>query len=119
MVSFISLSVFLIPYLFLLSSLIKVKEIFSVGAAVAAISIVFLWIIVVVFHRIGNTRKWIALGISFLLAIPFLFIINIMLSKMTAEPVLDIWDMLSVFILFILAFASFICGYAKKKGLMK
>ncbi len=61
----------------------------------------------------------IASGISFLLAIPFLFIINIMLSKMTAEPVLDIWDMLSVFILFILAFASFICGYAKKKGLMK
>ena len=118
-VSFISLSVFLIPYLFLLSSLIKVKEIFSVGAAVAAISIVFLWIIVVVFHRIGNTRKWIASGISFLLAIPFLFIINIMLSKMTAEPVLDIWDMLSVFILLILAFASFICGYAKKKGLIK
>lgn len=32
----------------------------------------------------------IASGISFLLAIPFLFITNIMLSKMTAEPVLII-----------------------------
>lgn len=119
MVSFISFSVFIIPYLFLLSSLIKVKEIFSVGVAAAIASVIFLWIIAVVFNRIGKTRKLIALGIVFLLAIPFMFIINIMLSKMIAEPILDIWDMLSVFILLILAFASFICDYAKKKGVMK
>ena len=118
-VSLISLSVFIIPYLFLLSSLIKAKEIFSVGVVIAIACIVFLWIIVGVFNRIGKTRKLIALGIIYLLAIPFMFIINIMLSKMIAEPILDIWDMLSVFILLILAFASFICDYAKKKGVMK
>lgn len=109
-VSLISLSVFIIPYLFLLSKLIKVKEV---------VSIVFLWIIAAVFHRIGKTRKLIALGVMFLLTIPFMFIINVMLSKMIAEPIFDIWDMLSVFILLILAFVSFICDYAKKKGLMK
>lgn len=119
MVSLISFSVFIIPYLFLLSSLIKVKEIFSVGVVVAIASIIFLWIIAAVFNRIGKTRKLIALGIVFLLSIPFMFIINIMLSKMIAEPILDIWDMLSIFILLILAFVSFICDYAKKKGLMK
>ncbi len=111
--SLISLSVFVIPYLFLLSRLIEVKEVLSVGAAIAVASIIFLWIIVAVFHRIGKTRKLSAFGIIFLLAIPFLFIINGILSKMIAEPVLDIWDMLSIFILLILAFISFICGYGK------
>ena len=118
-VSLISLSVFIVPYLFLLSNLVKVEEVFSVGAEMAVDSIVFLWIIVAVFRRIGETRKLVALGISFLLAIPFMFVINVMVSKITAEPILDVWDMLTVFILLISAFVSFICDYAKKKGLMK
>ncbi|MCI8772300.1 MAG: helix-turn-helix transcriptional regulator [Lachnospiraceae bacterium] len=118
-VSLISLSVFIVPYLFLLSNLVKVEEVFSVGAEMAVASIVFLWIIVAVFRRIGETRKLVALGISFLLAILFMFVINVMVSKITAEPILDVWDMLTVFILLISAFVSFICDYAKKKGLMK
>lgn len=118
-VSLISLSVFIVPYLFLLSSLIKTKEVFSIGSFMAVASIVFLWIIVAVFNRIGKTRKLIALGISFLLAIPFMFIINVMLSKMIAAPILDIWDMLSILILLILALVFFVCDYTKKKGMMK
>ena len=85
----------------------------------AVISIIFLWIIVAIFSRIGETSKLVILGITFLLAIPFMFIVNIMLSKMIAEPIFDVWDMLSIFILLILAFISFLCDYAKKKGLIK
>ncbi len=118
-VSLISLSVFIIPYLFLLGNLVKVKEVFSVGAVVAVISIVFLWIIAATFNYIGKTRKLIALGTTFLLTIPFVIIVNVVLSKMIEEPIFDIWDMLSIFILLIFAFVSFICDYAKKKGLMK
>lgn len=68
---------------------------------------------------LGKSGKLIALGIDFLLAIPFVVILNVILSRMIVEPVLDIWDMLSIFILLILALISFICGYAKKRGLMK
>ncbi len=118
-VSFISLSVFVIPYLFLLSRLIKVKEVFSIGAVMAAVSIVFLWIIAAVYHRIGKTRKLTAMGIIFLLFIPFIFVINGLLSKMIAEPVMDVWDMLTVSILLILAFTAFICDYAKNNGFIK
>lgn len=118
-ISLISLSVFIVPYLFLLSSLIKVKEVFSIGTVMAVVSIVFLWIITAVFSHIEKTRKLVALGITFLLAIPFVFTVNIILSRMIAEPILDIWDILSVFILLILAFVSFICDYVKKKSLMK
>lgn len=119
MVSLISLSIFIVPYLFLLSSLINVKEVFSIGAFMALASIIFLWIIAAVVNHLGKTRKLIALAIIFLLIIPFNFIINFMLSKMIAEPVFDIWDMLSVFILLILAFVSFICDYARKKEWIK
>lgn len=113
--SLISLSIFIVPYLFLLGNLIKTKEVFSVGAVIAVPSIIFLWIIIAIFNYIGKTRKLLALGIIFLLAIPFMFIINIILYKMIAEPVFDIWDILSIFILSILAFISFICGYARKR----
>lgn len=118
-VSLISLSVFIVPYLFLLSSLIKTKEVFSIGTVMAVTSIIFLWIIVAVFNRIGKEKKLVALGITFLLAIPLVIIVNVILSKMIGQPIFDVWDMLSVFIFLILAFVSFICDYAKKKGLMK
>lgn len=118
-VSLVSLSVFTIPYLFLLSRLIRVHEVFSIGAVIAVISIIFMWIIAAVLFRLGTAKKFIGSGIAFLLAIPFTFIINIILSKIIGEPVIDVWDMLTAFILLILAFVSFICDYAKKKGFIK
>ena len=39
--------------------------------------------------------------------------------KMIAEPIFDVWDMLAIFVLLILALVSFIIDYAQKKGLMK
>ncbi|HCT92705.1 MAG TPA: DNA-binding protein [Lachnospiraceae bacterium] len=114
-VSLMSLSIFVVPYLFLLSNLIKVTEVFSIGTVMAVVSVVFLWIIVAVFSRVGKTGKLANLGISFLLAVPFLLIVNILLSRMIAEPVFDRWDALSVLILLILALVSFICDYARKK----
>ena len=112
-VSCMSFSIFIVPYLFLLSSLIKVKEVFSIGVAIAVTSIVFLWVIIATFNRIGKEKKFVALGITFLSAIPFMIIINMILSKIIGEPVLDVWDLLSIFMLLILAFISFICNYAK------
>lgn len=113
--SLLSFSVFTVPYLFLLSSIIKVKEVFSVGTAIALVTIIFLWIVAAVFKRIGKERKLAALGITLLLAIPFTVIVNAMLSNMIGEPVFDVWDMLSVLLLLILAFGCLICDYARKR----
>ena len=60
-----------------------------------------------------------ATGITLLLAIPFTILINSTLSKMIGEPVIDIWDILSAFILFILAVAFIIGDYARKKGYVR
>lgn len=114
--SLISLSIFIIPYLFLLSSFIKTKEVFSIGGVMAVVSIIFLWIIAAVWKGIGRKGKLAALGVIFLSAIPFMFVINFILSKMIGEPVFDVWDMLTVFLLLLSAVVSFLCDYVKKKG---
>lgn len=113
-ISLISLSVFTVPYLYLLSIIIKVGNIFLIGAPVSAASVIFLWLIFAVFSIMGKARKPVALGITFLSAIPFIFIINIILSEMIDEPHLDIWDIISFSALFISALISFICYYIKK-----
>lgn len=114
------LSVFILPYLYLLSRLLGVKEVFSIGAVMAAISIPFVWILFAVFrYAAKKRRKAAALGISFLLAVPFMLAVNLILSKMLAEPVLDIWDGLSVLVLLLLAFQSFLYDYVKQKGLLQ
>ena len=112
-----SLSVFLIPYLFLLSRLVEVKQVFSVGVRIGAVSVLFLWVMVIIFGRVR--RKPAALGIAFLTAVPFVLGVNIVLSKMIGEPIFDVWDLLAVSVLLLLSAVSFLCYYAGKKGLIK
>lgn len=114
-VSFISLSVFTIPYLYLLSLLVKVHTVFSIGTAMAVPALLFLWLVSAIFVRMGKTRQFMALGISLLAAVPLVFIINLILSKMIAEPILDVWDGLTVFLLLALSFASFAEDYRRRK----
>ena len=102
-----SLSIFIIPYLFLLSRLTETKEVFSIGTAASVIFLLFLWSAVAVFQRMGTERKGIAFGITFLSAILCLLITNGMLSKMIAEPFLDQWDVLVIFFLLAAALFSF------------
>lgn len=115
-VSLLSFSVFVIPFLYLLSRLLEVKQVFSIGVVLSLISIIFFWIIAAVVRHTGKDRKLTALGIILLLAIPFMLTINLALSKMISESVFDVWDMLSLFVLLISASVCIICDYAKKKG---
>lgn len=110
-----SLSVFTVPYLFVLSRLTGVNGVFSIGTAAAFISVLFLWIAAAICKRIGKSSRLTAAGIIFLSAIPFVFVLNAVLAKLIAEPLFDVWDALTVFILLILAFGCFVGDYAKKK----
>ena len=114
LVAMIAISILIVPFMYILSILIKVNEVFNIGAIMSIISLVFLWIIYIMYRRLKE-RKLLATGITFLFAIPFTFVINSTLSKMIGEPVVDIWDILSVFILLIIAVAFIIGDYAKKK----
>lgn len=109
-----SISIFVIPYLYILSDLLNVKAVFSIGAIMSLISIVYIWIIFGIFNRL-KMRKLFAAGLIFLSAIPFMILVNVILSRLISEPIIDVWDILSVFIMLIVAFAFFICDYAKSK----
>lgn len=109
--SLVSLSIFVFLYLYLLSRLTNVRAVFSIGAVISSISIVYLWLIFATFHRM-RTRKLRALGITFLLSVPFQLAVNITLSRMIGEPLADLWDVLSVFLLLTAAFTAFVCDYA-------
>ncbi len=118
LISMGSISIFIIPFLYILSILVKVKEVFSIGAVMSIITLIFLWVILGLYRRLKE-RKLLATGITFLFAIPFTLLVNIALSKMIGEPVFDIWDILSVFILLVIAVAFIIGDYAKRKGYIR
>ncbi len=110
----ISLSIFIFPYLYALSSLLHVREVLSIGGAAAVISVIYLWLAVGIFTKLAE-RKLAATGMVFLAAVPFLFVMNGVLSVLIAEPLLDGWDALTVFLLLIAAFTFFACDYARRK----
>lgn len=108
-----SASVFTVPYLYMLSVLTGVHTVFVIGTAAAAASLIFMWIIAAVFIKMGKSRKRTAFGISFLLAVPFEFAMNLLLSRLIGEPIFDVWDMLTMFIFLIIAFICFVSGKAE------
>ena len=114
LMAMIAISILVVPFMYILSILAKVNEVFSIGAIMSIISLVFLWIIYVLYYRLKK-RKLLATGITFLFAIPFTLLINSTLSKMIGELVIDIWDILSIFILLIIAVAFIIGDYARRK----
>ena len=113
--SLTALSIFVFPYLYILGELVEVREVFSIGAVMSVISIAYLWLIFAVFRRL-RARRMTALGIAFLVTIPFMLAVNAALSRMIGEPVVDVWDILSAFILLTAAFSVFVCDYAKNRG---
>lgn len=109
-----AISILILPFIYILSALIKVYEVFSIGAVMSVIALIFLWGIYILYHRLSE-RKLLATGTAFLIAIPFTFLINIILSKKIGGPAIDTWDMLAVFILFLIAVAFIICDFVRKK----
>lgn len=112
--SMTAISILMIPFIYLLSVLTKINEIFSIGAIISIIALAFLWIIYILYYRFKK-RKLLATGIIFLFAVPFTFLINTALSKMTGEPVVDAWDILATLILLIIAVVFIIGDRVRKK----
>lgn len=110
----LSLTMFIIPFLYILSVLIKNPEILSIGVIMSVVGVIYLWIILGICQKLKQ-RKYIAIGISLLLGIPLCLIINVALSKMILEPIIDIWDILTILTLFILSVMFFIMDYRKRK----
>lgn len=100
-----ALSLFTVPYLYGLSRLLGDREVFTVGAVMAALSIPFLWLTYAAFRRLGGTAR--ALGAVCLLLAGLTAFINEALYLLGAAPPLDAWDGMNVLLLLLAAAVCF------------
>ncbi len=106
--SLVSLSIFTLPFLYVLSLIVNTKAVFSIGAVMAVVALTYIWIVHVLFTRFQN-RKLFTGGVAILFFIVLGILINIVLSKMLSIPVFDLWDVLAGIILLI-GGLGLICG---------
>ena len=115
--SIVILNICIITYLYAINNVVKdTNLIFSVGMRMAIASIIYLLCIFGIF-KIFKKRRFTAIGFSLLLGIPMCIITNVTLSKIFRQSVLDIWDLLAILALCVLASVSFLfeLNNSKKK----
>lgn len=110
--SLISVSVFILPYLYLLSRLLRVSAVFSVGAVIAVISDLYLWAVFAIIRYMGS-KRFFTYGVVCLSAIVFLLAVNALLSKLIGQPFLDVWDLLAAALLLLVSIPLLTAGRAK------
>lgn len=114
--SLLSLSVFLIPFLYALDAILGGGLLFPISFRVSLLSLAYLWCVYLLFKApaIGKRK---AGAFSLLLAIPLCLFMNITLSAFIPEPFFDVWDALSFGIILAAAAALLLWETAaKRKG---
>lgn len=107
-------SIFIIPFILVISLLTKTSAVLRIGAPISILSIVFIWITYFLVTRFKN-RMFLTIGSAILLIIPFAVMINITLAKMLGIAIFDIWDAFSGVIIVIIAASFIIADYKKEK----
>ncbi|RAQ29904.1 DNA-binding protein [Hydrogeniiclostridium mannosilyticum] len=110
--SLVALSIFIIPFLYVIDKIIGKASIMPVGTAVSLFSVFYLWCIYGIFNKL-NSRKFLAFGLSLLLIIPLCLAINITIAKLFSIPILDIWDILSFGIVMIISVSLLVTDYIR------
>lgn len=94
--SLAALTVLLIPFLYVIGRLAgEVRLVMDIGVPAAGISLVYLWGLAAVF-RVLRHRMILAGAVSLWMAVPVEILVSWSVSRVTAEPVMDVWDILSV-----------------------
>lgn len=108
--SLISISIFIIPFLFILNKIIGgIKFMLPIGIPISLISIAYMWVIYILFS-IKKVTKWNAAAISIILGIPVSLLISYTVAKFTNEPIADVWDILSWGILAMVSMVFYFIG---------
>ena len=113
--SLLSLSVFIIPFLYVLERIIdREKWLLQLGIPIAIVSIIYLWSVWAVFAKTKMNRYY-ACGIALIAAIPLIMIVNFIVSQFTSQPYFDIWDAMSIGIIVVVAIILFWVGKFRRK----
>ncbi len=113
-ISLVSLSVFIIPFLFILNKIISgTKFLLLIGIPVSLIALAYMWGIFFLFS-IKKAAKWNMAAISIILGIPINLLINYIVAKLINQPIIDVWNILSCGILGIVSIVLFLIGKKQK-----
>lgn len=113
--SLLALSIFIIPYLYVLHLLIENNGyLLSMGIPIAIASIIYSWIVYAI-YKLTRLRKSIVIAVSLLLLLPLNLIINFISYRMLSQPFMDIWDILGYIIVLILSTMLFAYDYRMQK----
>lgn len=89
------LTLLIIPFLFALDMMIGGNTlIMPIGTGSAVMSLIYLWCVLFIWRRFGK-RKLLAAGMTVMATLPLNIAINVLVSRIIAEPVTDVWDMIS------------------------
>ena len=83
------LSLLIVPYIFFLSKIIGVPEIFKIGGTISIFSIIGMWIIYFIISKLKH-RKLFASGLSILVLIPIVVGTNVSISYFIPEVPFDL-----------------------------
>lgn len=107
------LSLLIIPFLYLLSILLDIKEVFSVGWVMSVIGVIYLWCVIGICCKFKQ-RPYLAAGFSVLLAAPVCLLVNLILSKMFTQSTIDAREnILSAILLLVISAILFLVQYIK------
>jgi len=113
-ISLIALSVFIIPFLFILNKVIvDTKFMLMIGIHISLIATTYMWVIYFLFS-IKRAAKWNMASISTLFGIPVTLLINCIVAKLINQPLIDVWDILLCGILGVLSLVLFFIGKKQK-----
>ena len=113
--SLIIFSIFIVPFLFILSLLIDSDGLLlPIGIRMSIVLITYLWGTDAIFKRL-RSRRLIATALSLALTIPFSLVVNLILLRMISTPLFDIWDVLSFAIIIVVAAILIFVDYYLKK----
>ncbi len=104
--SLLSLSIFIIPFLFILSKIIGNQNLLSLGVPISLTSIIYLWIIYSLFNFTKLNRLSV-FSIIFTLSIVYKLIINYIIYTLTNQKAIQSWDILIFSIIFIISLVLF------------
>ncbi len=111
-------SILVVPYLAVLSWLLRLPIVFALGTSISVISVIGIWCIYVVFHMMPG-RKLCAAGLSLLLCVPVSIGINHVIPLFTGmqNPTLpeNLMNTISLFILAAICFgADYVAAHRKE-----
>lgn len=105
------------PFLYALRLFTQVEAVFRIGATAAAVAVFFFWVVLLL-CRCLRGRALLITGILCFLAIPAELLIDAFVSRMVGVASPDMWDLLAVLLLFVIAIA-FVLGDCRMKKAAK